>query len=107
MNDDIVRKVTQTINRENGDLVEITVSQDLFGHNNFTVREKKRDSDVFHVCSMDMPHNVKTMPRSEYIKKGRPEAFRVAKIGEILKLSQWLGRPMKEFNEAFNTNCHG
>lgn len=106
MSNDIVRKVTQTITRDNGDIVEITVSQDLFGHNNFTVREKKKGADKFRVCSSQTPHNVKTMPRSEYIKTGRPEAFRVAKIGEILKLSQWLGRPMKEFNEAFNTNCH-
>ena len=105
MTDDVVTKITKIIPRKDGSEVKVVVWSTV----SLSDGSRQAASDVFKretpecswkYCS-DMPHkDWRTMSVDDYNAFGRCEKFQVASHSEILGLSQWIGRPMSEFNRA-------
>ena len=102
---DLVTKVTRIIPRADGSEVRITVdscrgrNMDLQVSPAY-VHTRKAPEYQWHLCS-DTPHpDWRTMSVDDYNKFGRCEKFQATSHGEILSLSQWIGKPIHEFQQA-------
>jgi hypothetical protein len=103
--DDIVTKVTKIIPRENGSEVKIvawsTVSpSDGSRQAACDVFKRETPEDNWQYCSDTTHKDWRTMSVDDYNAFGRCEKFQTANHGEILGVSQWIGKPMVEFERA-------
>lgn len=92
-----VTKVIHMITRDNGSQVKITVErfQTPFSINtSYTdtmVHHRENEGENWKLCGDRKHPNWRDMSVDEYVKKGRPEMFYYASIGEILKVNAMLG----------------
>jgi hypothetical protein len=99
-----VTKLTRIIPRADGSEVRITVdsckSPNLDLHSFSYVHKRQSPEHDWALCS-DTPHpDWRTMSVADYNEFGRCEKFQAVSHGEILSLSQWIGKPMSEFQKA-------
>jgi len=102
---DIVTKLTRIIPRKDGSEVRIVVDStacpSTLNRHSFTyVHKRQTPEHNWELCS-DSPHpDWKKMSRADYVSFGRSEKLQSVSHGEILGLSQWIGKPMAEFEQA-------
>lgn len=97
----LITKITQVIQRKDGSEVRIVVTD--FSPNpikpfdiNVDVFRRDTPEQEWKLCS-DRPHpDFKAMPREEYVKHGRSEKFQTVTHGEILRLTNLIGKPMSD-----------
>lgn len=95
-------KITQIIQREDGSEVRI-VATAMFGeglHRSIDVYVHKRtnESSPWTLCS-DQPHpDWKTMPLDDYKKFGRSEMLQAVSVGELIRATSLIGKPMSQFD---------
>ena len=98
MVEEMVTKVTQIFEREDGSQVRI-VAQDyaLPGYSKqigYYVHKRKDVESKWELCG-DRPHkDWKEVSVEDYEKYGRSEVFQVLSHGEILKVISMIGRPL-------------
>lgn len=99
----LITKVTQIFQRKDGSEVRI-VAQD-FGGPGLTpsigvyVHRRESPQHDWKLCG-DRPHpDWRKMSVDDYVKHGRSEMLQAVSIGEILKVTTMIGKPMSEFPE--------
>ncbi|EEX1006899.1 hypothetical protein D3981_004920 [Escherichia coli] len=100
---ELITKVTQTLQRDDGSQAKIVVQQGfglgLTSSISVYVLHRKTDHDPWLLCS-DKPHpDWRTMSVENYNRYGRSEMLRVVSPGEILKLTNAIGKPMGFFDQ--------
>ena len=99
-----VTRMTHLLKRGDGSEVKIVASA-FFGaglHRSVgvSVFQRAGPNNDWRLCN-DRPHpDWRTMSVDEYIKHGRSEMLRTVSIGEILRATSAIGRPMAEFPQG-------
>lgn len=94
----LITKVSQIIQRKDGSEVRI-IAQAFFGlglsrSTDVCVHRRESHEHCWKLCS-DKPHpDWRTMSVDDYIKHGRSEVLQAVSPGEILKLTNAIGKPM-------------
>ncbi len=94
----LITKVTEIIPRQDGSQVRI-VAEQMTGiglHSSIWVYVHRRESpDHKWVLLSDRPNpDWLVMPLADYMKHGRSEMLQSVSIGEILKLTSMIGKPV-------------
>lgn len=102
-------KITRVITRADGSQIKI-VAQTMFGAgltpstDVYALRREHAD-DTWKLLS-DRPHpDWRKMSVDEYKQNGRSEMLQAVSIGEILKITSLLGRPMTDFSPDANQHA--
>lgn len=88
----LITKVTQTIQRKNGS--EVKICAQVISHPGLS-----QSIDVF-VMVRDKPEDEWKLCDKRSKMDGKPEMLKVVTYGEILRLTSLLGKPLPETNEA-------
>ena len=94
----LITKITQTLKRPDGSEVRIVVEQ-AFGSGltpslGVYVLRRPTTANNWQLCKTAPHKDWRTMSVDEYQKHGRSEMLRYVSIGEILRLSAAIGKPM-------------
>lgn len=103
----LVTRATSTIKRSDGSSVRIVATEyDGLFNSSVGVDVFRRDNDAaaWILCS-DRPHpDWRAMSVDEYKERGRSEALRAASPGEVLRVTNLIGRTRSEA-ELMGAHC--
>ncbi|EPO2769632.1 hypothetical protein ACT7V1_001253 [Salmonella enterica subsp. enterica] len=103
--EELITRISQIIKREDGSEVKIT-AQAAFGAgltrsiDVYVLRRDNADSN-WQGCNNRPKAGWRDMSVDEYIREGRSEMLKAVTPGEILKLTNAIGKPMSFIDELF------
>lgn len=99
MKDELITKVTQILQRDDGSEAKIIV-ESSYGPNlelqppHTEVYRRDDSRQPWRVCSTRPHPDYLAMPVDQYIKEGRSEMLQVVSTVELLKVSSMIGKPL-------------
>ena len=103
--EELITRISQVIKRKDGSEVKIT-AQAAFGAvltrsiDVYVLRRDNADSN-WQGCSNRPKAGWRNMSVDEYIREGRSEMLKAVTPGEILKLTNAIGKPMSCLDQLF------